>query len=170
MTSPSDALRHLADVNRLRWIVGLLGSKRHSGWWDCEFTSETGLKVLATIFPGSAFRAALTSTVSAAQRLHDEALGRMGCYHLFRLPPDLEDRLDGVAGDVAGELPASKDGAMEELMRLGDMSLTCPSGPVQIGVQRKILTDAAICELAAHYCSAFRQGVRCFPYFSSDPP
>lgn len=170
MTRPIAAFQQLADLNRLRWIVGLLGSKRHHAWWDCDFTSETGLKILATVFPGSAFRAALTSTVGAAQRLHDEALGRRGCYHLFRLPPDLEDRLDGTSSDAAGDLPASSDAALDELKRMGDPSISAPTGPIQIGVERKILTDASIRELAAHYSSAFRQGIRCFPYFSSEQP
>ncbi len=166
--SRSTDLNHFASLNRLRWIVGLLGSRREFGWWDCDFASETGLRILGTVFPGAAFKAALASTTGAAQRLHDESLGRSGCYHLFRLPPDLEDRLDGLVGNDAGAPPVSRDAAMEELTRFGDPSITAPQGPVQIGVERKILSDASIRELAAHYGSAFRQGIRCFPYFSSD--
>jgi hypothetical protein len=42
-----------------------------------------------------------------------------------------------------------------------------PEGPVQIGVERKILTNESLKELASHYHSAFKQGIYCYPYFAA---
>jgi hypothetical protein len=34
-------------------------------------------------------------------------------------------------------------------------------------VEKKIVTNDSLKELAAHYHSAFHQGIRCYPYFAS---
>ncbi len=150
----------------LRQLVGFLGSRKACGWWDCDFADSTGLRMLATVLPRSHKRAALEATCEAAQRVHDEALGRMGCYHLFRLPPEIEDRLEGMDH---GTEALDKDGAMAALGDLADSVIDAPEGPVQIGVQKRILSQTSVQELAAHYHSAFKRGIRCYPYFSADP-
>lgn len=156
----------LASLARLRSLVAFLGSKKNLAWWDCSFMDETGIKFLANSFPRTASAAALESTTEAAQRVHDGALGRIGCYHLFRLPVQIEDRLhDAEASDHP--LP-SRDEAMAELAGLAEASIDAPEGPVQVGVERKLLTETSIRELAAHYHSAFSKGLRCYPYFSAD--
>ena len=38
---------------------------------------------------------------------------------------------------------------------------------LQVGVEKKIVTNDSLKELAAHYHSAFHQGIRCYPYFAS---
>src|SRR5919106_215217 len=78
----------------LRLVVGYLGQHKLSGWWNCDFLDATGLRFLETVFPRTARVAALRSTTEAACIVHDKALGRVGNYHLFRLPPALEDRLE----------------------------------------------------------------------------
>ena len=78
----------------LRLVVGYLGQHKQSGWWDCDFLDGTGLRFLETVFPRTFRAAALRSTTEAACFVHDKALGRVGNYHLFRLPPALEDRLE----------------------------------------------------------------------------
>jgi hypothetical protein len=156
----------------LRLLVGYLGQRKQSGWWDCEFLGPLGFRFLETVFPRTARTAALQSTSEAACTVHDRSLGRVGNYHLFRLPPALEDRLqqaieelDWTAGAKQIESPET---AMETLQRLADAVVKAPEGPVQIGVERRILTSTAIHELAAHYYSAFHDGVRCFPYFAPE--
>jgi hypothetical protein len=57
---------------------------------------------------------------------------------------------------------------MDALKKLSDAVVKAPSGPVQVGVERKILTSTAIHEVAAHYHSAFDNGIRCFPYFAPE--
>jgi len=156
----------LANLSSLRWVVGFLGSKKHFDWWDCSFLDETGIRFLTTTFPRSAMQAALQATVEAAQRVHDQALGRMGCYHLFRLPPSIEDRLTEAV--VGTDAVLNEDAAMETLAQLADASIRAPLGPVQVGVEKRILTPTSVSEVAAHYHSAFVQGIRCYPYFSPE--
>jgi hypothetical protein len=157
----------LSKLNRLRWLVAFLGSKKDAAWWDCSFMDGTGIKFLANSFPRSAAAAALHATIEAAQRTHDAALGRIGCYHLFRLPLPIEDRLLEMQ-PVVHDIPASQ-GAFDELAGMAEAAINAPDGPVQIGVEKKILTETSLRELAAHYHSAFTKGIRCYPYFSADP-
>ena len=152
-------------LSRIRWLVALLGSKKNFNWWDCSFLDETGLKFLAMTFPRSADSAALEATLQAGQRVHDAAIGRIGSYHLFRLPTSIQQRLADASIQHVGLL--SKEKALEELAKLGDLSIRAPEGPVQVGVEKKIVTNDSLKELAAHYHSAFHQGIRCYPYFAS---
>lgn len=127
---------------------------------------ETGIKFLENSFPRSAASAAFQATSEAALRVHDASLGRIGCYHLFRMPLTIEDRLSD--GKESHGHPLCKDDAMKELASMADAAINAPDGPVQIGVEKKILTETALCELAAHYHSAFSKGTRCYPYFSAE--
>jgi hypothetical protein len=156
----------------LRLVVGYLGQHKLSGWWDCDFLDTTGLRFLETVFPRTARAAALRSTTEAACIVHDKALGRVGNYHLFRLPPALEDRLENHIDEIdwteSGMQIESRESAMAALKRLADAVVKAPSGPVQVGLERRIMTPTAIHEMAAHYHSAFQDGIRCFPYFAPE--
>jgi hypothetical protein len=166
MSIPSKSSTHVTTLHRLRWLVAILGSKKNAAWWDCSFMDETGVKFLANSFPRSAASAALQSTIEAALRVHDAALGKIGCYHLFRLPLTIEDRLLETQVAIANFL--SQDKALTELATIADSAIHAPDGPVQIGIEKKILTETSLRELAAHYHSAFSKGTRCYPYFSTE--
>ena len=157
---------------QLRLVVGYLGQRKQAGWWDCDLLDATGLRFLETVFPRTARAAALRSTAEAAGIVHDKALGRVGNYHLFRLPPALEDRLENCIDEIdwakLGKQVESREVAMEALKQLSDGVVKAPSGPVQVGVERRILASTAVHELAAHYHSAFQDGIRCFPYFAPE--
>jgi hypothetical protein len=156
----------LAGIAFLRVLVGFLGSKGQGGWWDSTFLDETGQRFLSTTFPRSVLSAGVMSTTEAAQKEHDQALGKRGCYHLFRLPIAIEDRLRATAFDM--QLPTSQEEALKALSALADGGVKAPTGPVQIGVEKRILTSDAVSEIAAHYHSAFVQGIRCYPYFQAE--
>ena len=162
----------LYDFATLRTIVGYLGERKQAGWRDCDFLNPTGLRFLGTVFPRTAHMAAVRSTTEAACLVHDKALGRVGNYHLFRLPPALEEQFETRLSEIEwSELAAridSRDTAMVALKKLADAVVKAPSGPVQVGVERRILTATAIHEMAAHYHSAFQDGIRCFPYFAPE--
>jgi hypothetical protein len=157
---------------QLRLVVGYLGQRKLSGWWDCDLLDATGLRFLETIFPRTARAAGLRSTTEAACIVHDKALGRVGNYHLFRLPPALEDRLESCIDEIdwtdLSKQIESRETAITTLKRLTDAVIKAPSGPVQVGVERRILTSTAVQELASHYHSAFQDGIRCFPYFAPE--
>src|SRR5438067_6872386 len=74
----------------LRLFVGFLGETRQGGWWDCGFLDATGTRFLQTTFPRTFPYAALRSTAEAARLVHDSRIGRVGVFHLFRLPVDIE--------------------------------------------------------------------------------
>ena len=75
----------LTKLCSLRWLVGYLGSKKQFGWWDCSFLDETGIRFLSTTFPRSAHSAAIQATSDAAQRIHDQSLGKVGGKFFFPL-------------------------------------------------------------------------------------
>ena len=156
----------------LRLSVGFLGQRKHAGWWDCDFLDTVGLRFLETTFPRTARGAALRSTTEAACSVHDHALGRVGNYHLFRLPPALEDHLEQALERMdwinSGSQIDSREVAMDLLKQVADALVKAPAGPVQIGVEQRILTSTSVRELAAHYLSAFQEGIRCFPYFAPE--
>jgi hypothetical protein len=156
----------------LRLIIGFLGQAKQSGWWDCNFLDSTGIRFLETTFPRTARQAALRSTTDAACSVHDKALGRVGSYHLFRLPPALEDLVEHAYERVnwaeSFNQIESRDSALKGLGAIADALIKAPAGPVQVGVEKGILTTTAIRELAAHYHSAFQDQVRCYPYFAAE--
>lgn len=166
------SLEILSSLLTLRITVGFLGQKQFGGWWNCAFLDATGLRFLQTTFPRSAPSAAVHSLTEAACRVHDDALGKIGLFHLFRFPISIEDRLEELLPTVVGssiyEAGPSQEAAMSVLRELADALITAPPGPVQVGVERQIVTRNSINELAAHYLSAFQQGIRCFPYFGPD--
>ena len=91
MTAKSSIPEQLAKV---RLVVAYLGEAKQSGWWDCNFLDATGLRFMETTFPRTAPLAALRASAEAACLVHDKAMGRAGTFHLFRLPPALEDHLN----------------------------------------------------------------------------
>ena len=166
------AARIVDDLILLRLVVGYLGEKKQSGWWDCDFLGPTGIRLLEMTFPRTARAAAFRATSEAAGASHDRSLGRIGTYHLFRLPAVLEDRLEErlESLDWAQAMAPieSREAAMAWLRRMADTPLKAPEGPVQVGVESKIATGESLREMAAHYDSAFREGIRSFPYFTRE--
>lgn len=156
----------IKSIFRARVLVALIGSQKNSGWWDCSFMDDTGIKFLANSFPRSAASAAFHSTIEAAQRVHDSALGKIGCYHLFRLPLSIEEHL--MEEEISDSGFPSMEDALAELNSMAGAQINAPDGPVQIGVEKRILVETSLSELAAHYHSAFTQGIRCYPYFAAD--
>jgi hypothetical protein len=173
MSFDSDKSTKIIDqLALLRLVIGYLGQRKQSGWWDCDFLDATGIRFLEATFPRTAWAAALRSTTEAACTVHDQALGRIGNSHLFRLPPALEDQLEHALERMdwteACKQIESRDTAMDMLKRIADAVIKAPTGPVQVGVANRILTSTAVHELAAHYHSAFQDGIRCFPYFAPE--
>lgn len=172
---PSDSGKSAPIIDQiitLRLAVGYLGQRKQTGWWDCDFLDATGIRFLEATFPRTAWAAALRSTTEAACIVHDQALGRVGNFHLFRLPPALEDQLEHALEKVdwiaARKQVESRDASMDELKHIADAVIKAPIGPVQVGTAQRILTPTSIQELAAHYYSAFKEGNRCFPYFAPE--
>ena len=156
----------------MRLLVAYLGEQKRAAWWNTNFLDETGVRFLESTFPRTARLATIRSASDAARSVHDRALGRASTYHLFRLPPGLEDQLENVIAHldwpVTWLLVSTQEAAMERLKLLADSYIQAPEGPVQVGVESRILTPTSIKEVAAHYHSAFSNGICCFPYFAKD--
>jgi hypothetical protein len=156
---------------KMRFLVGFLGERRQANWWDTSFLDPTGTRFLEITFPRTYLSAGLRSTTQAARVLHDSRIGRVGVFHLFRFPVDIEDQLESGINAGAPLVPEqrelTKEALLRELREMFQNPLTAPEGPVQIGIPTKILTNDSVSELAAHYHSAFSQGLRCFPYFAT---
>ena len=154
---------------QLRFIVGFLGEKEQCGWWDTAFLGSTGLRFSEINFPRSAVAAAGTSVVEAARRLHDSRIGKGGVFHLFRLPPAIEESvhrgLMQVDAEQVKQTITSRDTALAALREFAGETVDAPEGPVQVGSVKGILTAKAVEEVAKHYLDAFENDKMTFPYF-----
>ena len=170
-TFPSNLMDQLpARFALLRMAVGFLGQREQANWWRSSFLSETGLAFAAYNFSRAPRLAAVSATLAAAKRVHDDRIGRARTFHLFRMRLEDEIRIHQAGAENAGGLLgacklSSKDliASLEEAA--GEM-IEAPVGPVQIGKLHDAFTPDALQELAKHYLSAFRRDAVCFPYFA----
>ena len=86
-----DTISRLIEI---RILVLTLGESHHSGWWKSQFMSPTGLSFLERLYPRSIFSAAVRSASRGAKFVHDTKVGKGEVFHLFRLSPEIERKLD----------------------------------------------------------------------------
>ena len=160
----------IAELLRLRLIVAALGERLPKPWWRCQFLSVTGLRFMERVFPRRFTAAALESATVAARRDHDANIGARS-YHLFRLPPHLEDQLiEALADDGlnADDLPDSAEGIMDRLTQLGsEAGLPSGSGPKSLGGVNQVLKPAVLGSIAGLYARAAQEETRIYPYFEA---
>jgi hypothetical protein len=154
----------------LRAAVGFLGQVEK--WWACQFLGPVGPRMLQTIFPRTAYQAALRSAIQAAALHHDKALGKRGVCHLFRLPIAVEERIaiamSQMDTNAWSELSVTnKDTALAILKQFEPSTISVQSGPVQVGTVGRLVTRQSLEELALHYHAAFTSGIACIPYFGA---
>ena len=164
-------------ARRLRALVLALGESASPPWWQTRFMNETGLRFLERLYPRSCFRAAVHAAGRAACDGHDRAVGRVGVYHLFRLPETLEAELNRLPPDADAAFIAAFRTALGQPDRL--LALLAPlcrepesreaaPGARRIGTDRDLMTAAAFGNTAACYRQAFAQGRPGFPYFAAE--
>lgn len=154
----------------LRLLVAYLGEKHSAGWWQTSCLDKTGRKYLELNFPRSAVSAGVHAAGAAAQRLHDERIGKLRVFHLFRLPYRFEDRIhthllhadqDGLWAHIP-----DRETAIAKLRSLAGSTLDAPEGPVHVGREKDIDSVRSVQEVAKHYLSALEKGRLCLPYFT----
>jgi len=163
-------------IFRLRAVVLALGESASPAWWKTEFMNETGLRFLERLYPRTAFHAAVQAAGKAAGDAHDRAVGRVGVYHLFRLPESLETELHRIPPDPADDFfPTLRNaiGRPEEMLKLlasmcGDEIADTAPGARKIGNDNDIMTTAGIRKTAAVYHTAFARNKPGFPYFTAE--
>lgn len=159
----------VADFALLRLLVGYLGEKPQFGWWDTNFLSKTSLQFLEINFPRSYLSAGCVSVTQAAQRVHDQFIGKNGVFHLFRQSQTEEQTLHEhlLRTDASGiiSLIQDKESGLNQLRKFFKETVDAPAGPVQVGTIKKIFTGVGIEEMAKHYFDAFTKGKKTYPYF-----
>jgi hypothetical protein len=158
----------------LRILILVLGEAHHAGWWRSQFLSPVGLSYLGRLYPRSSFAAAVRSATRAARAVHDTSIGIGNVYHLFRLPSSLEWQMDealreGEAESWARFVPllGQAEKLLDELRRLGELGATAKpaTGPLRLGAMRNVGQPGWTAQLALVYYTAFRHGLKVFPYF-----
>lgn len=161
---------------RLRALILALGESSKPAWWKTEFMNETGLRFLERLYPRSPVRAAVHAAGKAACEAHDRAVGRVGVYHLFRLPESLEMEIYSLPTFENDEFVScwrSCLGRREDLMEMlstlcGDQKPAASiAGPKRIGTERDATEIKTLVMAAAVYRDAFKQGKPAFPYFAA---
>jgi hypothetical protein len=154
---------------QLRLLVGYLGEKAEENWWPTAFFDVTSKLFLEPVVPRTVRLAQYNGIHEAARRLHDEHVAVGGVYHLFRLPEEVEQDLQQriVAASEEWFTPlVSREQAMAILEMLAEVSTPIESGPQSLGQYSELYCPAGAKVLARHYLSAFRQGIRSYPYFT----
>ncbi len=168
MASADTAIHELL---RIRLLVAALGERLPKPWWRSQFLSPTGQRFMERIFPRRSSAAALESATVAACRDHDANIGARS-YHLFRLPPYLENRLAEVvaAGGLDGNrLPETIPEMVDLLAELGALSkLPAGNGPKLLGSVDGILKASVLSNIAGLYARAAREQSRIYPYLEAN--
>ena len=174
--SETEIPRHIFTV-RLRALVLALGETAAPVWWKTEFMNETGLRFLERFYPRTPIRAAVHAAGRAACEAHDKAAGRVGVYHLFRLPESLETEIYSSPSSDDAEFIRrfrSRLDRREDLMEMlstlrdGRTSKNVVAGPKRIGTESDALRLDALRMAASIYHEAFKRGKPAFPYFAAE--
>jgi hypothetical protein len=151
--------------------VAFLGEAQSANWWSSSFLTPNGLAFAEFNFPRATRFAAVSGATAGAKRFHDERIGRRQCVHLFRLSLIdemlVQQALRSGEGALLAAMPLTRGDAMAVLEEEGREIISVEAGPVQIGNASDAFTEAGVIELAKHYAAAFRQDVKCLPYFAS---
>lgn len=168
--------RHTIAI-RLRALVLALGEAAVPAWWKTDFMNETGLRFLERLYPRTPIRAAVHAAGKAACEAHDKAVGRVGVYHLFRLPESLETELHFSQSSDDAEFISRFRSCLdrrEDLMEM--LSTLCNeqipkntgAGPRRIGAASDAARIDAMGMAASIYHDAFKLGKPVYPYFAAE--
>jgi hypothetical protein len=155
---------------RLRVAVGCLGELESPPWWASSLLGQHASAFLSPVFGPRTTAAQYQGVVEAACRAHDEKIGVGRVFHLFRLPEATERRISGCldnrVADSLKEYFASREAAERVLAGLVKGGGDVKPGPLRLGAADALDGPDGVALIAAAYRSAFRSGIKCYPYFS----
>lgn len=159
---------YIQTLLRLRLIVGYLGERAQYAWWPTAFYDGSSHLFLEPVFSRTSRLAQYCGVVEAARRLHDEHLS-VGCYHLFRLPEEVEQDLHGtvktrVGDDLYSQVLQSKVIALNALKQMAREGVTLSVGPTIVGGIVDLDSNNTLKTIAAAYLLAFTENTKTFPY------
>ena len=160
----------LTDLLGLRILIGYLGEKHQFGWWDTSFFDAASIAFILPVFTKTPFLAQYHGAVEAARLVHDERLSN-GCFHLFRLPEEIEQDLHALLlatknYELQELVPISTEGAVGRLTSFAGSSTVHHSGPVSLGSIEQMNDKAFVEDFASSYLHAFANRSQVFPYVS----
>ncbi len=155
-----------------RFLVAGLGEMAAPPWWRSQATGPVGQGMRAHVFPRTVLTASFETASRAARIEHDARIGRLGGYHLFRLPvvneAAVRDLLrSGVAREVLQRLEGvtSFEERMQALDELAsDTAMPPARGPVQIGSIGDLWRGRTVGRICGMYHAAFQSGSPVYPY------
>lgn len=163
---------HLPTLLQLRLLVGVLGERAQFAWWPTAFYESSGRLFLEPVFSKTTRLAQYHGVLEAARRLHDEHLS-VGCFHLFRLPEEVEQDLyalvqSRIGQDLASQILQSKETALDTLQCLAGTCSPEGIGPMAVGHIKELESLDTLQTIAGAYWKAFSQDVKTFPYWISE--
>ena len=158
-------------INRiifLRTIIAYLGEKNQKNWWDTSFINKTAFTFLEINFPRTYYQAGIISAWEAAKKIHDERVGKIGTYHLFRLSPSIELMVVQTLKSYNFEniiLKMTDYNSTQKLLEFdSDLTVELKEGPVNVSNNFK--SKSSLEKVAGYYLKAFQNNINVFPYFS----
>jgi hypothetical protein len=167
----------VASIVSARFFVASLGEAASPPWWRTEVMSAASMRIMARLFPRTYIAASLETAGRAAAIEHDARIGRIGAYHLFRLPTAEEMViLEWLRRPEAGVLLsalAEISSREERLSRLGEVAgedtAAATQGPVQCGVVTDLQRGVALQRICGAYRAGFTAGKPVYPYLLERP-
>ncbi len=165
-------VKWLPSIIEARFLVAKLGEIASPPWWRSEATSIVGRRMLERLYPRTFLTASLETASRAASIEHDLHLGKIGAYHLFRLPTVYEtaihDQLQMPATKNLLQTIAALDKSEQILIALsalaGIENLSMARGPLRCGIIDELRNNRPIQRMCVAYLSAFRGSWNVYPY------
>jgi hypothetical protein len=160
----------LIDIAILRLIVGFLGEQNQYGWWSSSFLNSESVAFLSPVFSRSCLLAQIHGVIAAACEIHDQRIGVGDVFHLFRLPEDIEVRLQKLyRSDELNmhvrEVLQSRDTALTQLDEISQSIDRSEVGPFLLADKDSVRDSHIWSVNAAYYSSGFKHGSEVYPYF-----
>jgi len=156
---------------RARYLVAALGEVANPPWWRSQAMGSVGRQMLQLLFPRTAISAALETASRAASLQHDQHIGVVGAYHLFRLRTQDEIALREYLSDQAGQQLLAELAARDEpdvwLAALTEISGSVSAGkggPTHCGFAHQTHDTKILKTIAAAYLDGFKAGRPVYPY------
>ena len=157
------------EIISLRIAVSILGETTDPKWWNSNWFSTSADSFLKPVFGNEFGIAIYHGSLEASKRVHDERIGVGRVFHLFRLPEEMELKINSI---VLGEncAPIKELTEPEHATNfIKDLSLDdsfSELGPNRVGAFKDLIGKKWIRILASNYKSAFDNSKQTFPYFT----
>lgn len=157
------------DIISLRIAVSILGEKADPKWWNSNWFSKSSDSFIKPVF-GNEFGVTIYhGSLEASKRVHDQRIGVGRVFHLFRLPEEMELRLNSIVlGDKCPQIKELTE-TDQATNFINDLSLDesfSEIGPTRVGEFKNFIGKKWIRILASNYKYAFENSDQTFPYFS----